>query len=122
MTPSNGSGSREATSTRQRYDNPVIARFVEHVRETNAGAMSAPGVLEPVERARLYRAAHRARSRYPGPVGELIQREIEAFLGFGYRFTSGALFARLANHVLADETSRESHVPPDSGPAPHTTS
>jgi hypothetical protein len=53
------------------------------------------------DRTWLARAANRALWTYPGPVGELIQREIEAFLSFGYRFGDGQSLMRLAEVVMA---------------------
>lgn len=46
-------------------------------------------------------AAEHALTAYPGPVGELIHREVQAFLDFGYRFGGSGLAERLVDHVLA---------------------
>lgn len=46
-------------------------------------------------------AAGHARRVFPGPVGELIHRELCAYAEFGYRFDSDGLIPRLAAAVLA---------------------
>lgn len=49
-----------------------------------------------------YRAAARhARRVFPGPVGELVHRELCAYAEFGYRFDTDGLIPRLAAAVLA---------------------
>ena len=45
-------------------------------------------------------AAEYARRRYPGPVGELIHRELVAYAEFGHRFATDALIPRLVIQVL----------------------
>jgi hypothetical protein len=45
-------------------------------------------------------AAEFALRRYPGPVGELIHRELAAYAEFGHRFATNALIPRLVRHVL----------------------
>jgi hypothetical protein len=53
------------------------------------------------ERERIRTAAHHAKKLYPGVVGELINRELEAFLEFGYRtFQGGSVPLRLTEHIL----------------------
>ncbi|GAA4877080.1 hypothetical protein [Actinomycetospora straminea] len=48
-------------------------------------------------------AAEQARRRYPGPVGELLHRELIAYARLGHRFTSDgdALLPHLTTHLLA---------------------
>lgn len=41
------------------------------------------------------------RRLYPGPVGELVYRELTAYAEFGYRFDCDGLIPRLAAAVLA---------------------
>lgn len=54
----------------------------------------------------LAAAADRAVTTYPGPVGELVQREILAHLNFGHRFGNDtALVARLVRDVLGEESA-----------------
>ena len=57
----------------------------------------------------LYRtAAGRARRIYPGPIGELVFRELSAYVEFGYRLGNEGLIPRLADAVLAADAN-----PPD---------
>lgn len=74
---------------------PAIIRSVERWnRALNTGQTAAtwcatatvehrPPAAGFHDRARTGAAAGRAHDVYPGPVGELIHREIQAFLGFG---------------------------------------
>jgi hypothetical protein len=52
------------------------------------------------EKMRLRAAALRAARLYPGPVGELVSRELITWDEFGYRLGGGQLVARLVDHVL----------------------
>jgi hypothetical protein len=54
----------------------------------------------------MHQAAWQAQRRYPGPVGELIERELRAVAEFGHRFERGALSERLVEHVLAQAEPR----------------
>jgi hypothetical protein len=51
------------------------------------------------ETARCRAAALQARLAYPGPLGELVYREIIAFAEFGYRFGDGVV-PRLIDELL----------------------
>lgn len=53
------------------------------------------------DRARLRTAASRATRLYPGPVGELVSRELLTWDEFGYRLGGGQLVMRLIDHILA---------------------
>jgi hypothetical protein len=57
--------------------------------------------LELHEKSRYRTAAVHARRVYPGPVGELVGRELNAYAEFGYRFSADSLIPRLATAVLA---------------------
>lgn len=60
----------------------------------------------PLHEALGYRAAaEHARRVYPGPLGELVHREITAFVDFGHRLRSDALIPRLAATVLAQRAA-----------------
>ncbi|MDN5861739.1 MAG: hypothetical protein L0H84_24325, partial [Pseudonocardia sp.] len=80
------------------------------------------GALALHEASAIRAAAVHARRVLPGPVGELVAREFNAYAEFGVRFTTDAFLPRLVAHVLAmpspvvaDEGSR----PADrSGPGP----
>lgn len=56
--------------------------------------------MDHPERMRLRAAAFRAARLYPGPVGELISRELLSWEEFGYRLGSTQLTMRLVDHVL----------------------
>lgn len=56
--------------------------------------------IEPHEKLRLLTAAYHAKKKYPGPVGELIAREIESWADFGYRFDNSALVPRVVKEVM----------------------
>lgn len=56
--------------------------------------------MESPERIRLRSAAARACQIYPGPVGELIARELDTWAELGYVIGPG-LTTRLVEHVLA---------------------
>jgi hypothetical protein len=57
------------------------------------------------EKSRLRAAAHHARRALPGPVGDLIHRELLAYAEFGYRMWGDALIPRLAADVLSRPAS-----------------
>jgi hypothetical protein len=56
------------------------------------------------ESSRLRAAALHARRTIPGPLGELVHRELIAYAEFGYRFGADALIPRLADAMLAIRT------------------
>lgn len=66
------------------------------------------------ERARYRAAAGHARRIYPGPLGELVFRELTAYADFGYRLAGDGLIPRLATAVLAVRAEK----PPGSGASP----
>jgi hypothetical protein len=53
------------------------------------------------ERSRIRAAALHGRRLYPGPLGELVHRELTAYADFGYQFSTDALIPRLAAEILA---------------------
>ena len=55
--------------------------------------------MDHQQRMRLRTAAFRATHLYPGPVGELLCRELQDWEEFGYRFGSGAFMTRLIDHL-----------------------
>jgi hypothetical protein len=59
--------------------------------------------LRSPDRVRLHQAGMKARLRYPGPVGELIARELDIWLQFGYRFEARGLTGRLVRHLLDED-------------------
>lgn len=62
--------------------------------------MSSPPVMSLHEKTRLRAAAYRASRVYPGPVGELLSREILVWEEFGFRLGGGGLILRLVDQVL----------------------
>jgi hypothetical protein len=52
------------------------------------------------EKMRVRAAAFRATRLYPGPVGELLSRELLTWEEFGYRLGGEQLVMRLVDHVL----------------------
>jgi hypothetical protein len=66
--------------------------------------ISPKGVMLPVmdhrEKMRLRAAAFRVTRLYPGPVGELLSRELLTWEEFGYRLSGGGLVMRLVEHIL----------------------
>jgi hypothetical protein len=69
-----------------------------------SACFDAAATAEPLQRhecSRLRAAAAHARRVYPGPVGEVLARELVAYADFGYRGGDDALIPRLARQVLA---------------------
>lgn len=56
--------------------------------------------MDYYEKKRLRIAASRATRLYPGPVGEVISRELLSWEQFGYRLGASQLMTRLVDHVL----------------------
>jgi hypothetical protein len=61
----------------------------------------APPRMDRHEISRLRAAAEHARRALPGPLGELVARELLAHAELGYRGAVDALLPRLACQVLA---------------------
>ncbi|MHA6780795.1 hypothetical protein ACVGOW_07330 [Pseudonocardia saturnea] len=53
------------------------------------------------EFVRIRTAALHARRTYPGPLGELVQRELIACAEFGHLLAADALIPRLVSEILA---------------------
>ena len=71
---------------------------------TAVGPQRAPGLADPLqihEKSRIRAAARHARRVYPGDVGELLYRELNAYAEFGLRLSVDALVPRLATQILA---------------------
>lgn len=64
------------------------------------GVGTRPGRLAAHDVGRLRAAAHHATRLHPGPVGELLERELLAHAEFGHRFDDAALICRLAGEIL----------------------
>ena len=63
-----------------------------------------PDVPIPVmtydERQRFRAAAFRATRLYPGPIGEMLSRELISWEEFGFRFGSGALLRGVVEEIM----------------------
>jgi len=60
----------------------------------------APAKLDLHEKSRVSAAAHRAKRLYPGVVGEVLFRELDAWASWGYRLDQTGLMPRLADHIM----------------------
>ena len=60
----------------------------------------SPEPMDHHEKMRLRAAAFRATRLYPGPVGELVSRELLTWEEFGYRLGGEQFVMRLVDHVL----------------------
>lgn len=60
----------------------------------------APELMEQHDRARFRLAAIRALRVYPGPVGRLIQAEMNAAADWGYRLLQTSLPMEIADQVM----------------------
>lgn len=60
--------------------------------------------MELHEKSRLRAAAFRAKRRYPGPVGEVLSREILDWHEFGFRVSNGGLIMQLVEHIMKEPT------------------
>jgi hypothetical protein len=59
-----------------------------------------PASMDHTEKVQLRAAAFRVTRLYPGPVGELLSRELLTWEEFGYRLGGHRLIMRLVDHVL----------------------
>jgi hypothetical protein len=59
-----------------------------------------------IDRDRMNQAAERALSLYPGPVGQLVHREIQAYLDFGQGFAQASLITRLIEDIVGAPTDQ----------------
>ena len=60
----------------------------------------SPVPMDHHEKMRLRAAAFRVTRLYPGPVGELLSRELLTWEEFGYRLGGHRLIMRLVDHLL----------------------
>lgn len=54
------------------------------------------------EKLRIRAAAFRAVRLYPGPVGELLSRELLTWEEFGYRLGGSGVIMRLVDHIMKE--------------------
>lgn len=79
---------------------------------SNHGAATRLQPIDPVlmdhhEKMRLRAAAFRSTRLYPGPVGELLSRELLTWEEFGYRLGGRQLVMRLVDHILKTPLDRD---------------
>jgi hypothetical protein len=77
------------------------AWFARHWAGAAGGAPVRCPYDDPLRRVAA--AIGAAGTRYPGPVGELIRRELRAFVEVGHRFDGSGLVPRLIDDLLAVE-------------------
>lgn len=63
-------------------------------------ATAPPVRLDLHERSTITAAAHRAKRLFPGPVGECLYRELDAYAQFGWRMDQSGLMPRLVAHIM----------------------
>lgn len=80
---------------------PVIRPTVDPTLATEP-----PAGLDLHEKARVSAAAAKAKRDYPGPVGEVLHRELEAYAQFGWRTEQSGLMPRLVAEVMKPETPK----------------
>jgi hypothetical protein len=83
----------------------MAAKVPSSADETNTVRPPTPATSTGTSRGRshLDAAARWALLVFPGPIGELISREINVHLNFGFRFDGGGFIDHLASRVLATE-------------------
>lgn len=74
-------------------------------------ATDAPGKLTFPETAEVRKAAHKARKLWPGPVGDLVYRELTDYANFAFRFERFSIMQQLLQYVI------DAELPPDPPPA-----
>lgn len=72
-------------------------------------ASNALDRMDHHEKMRLRAAAFRATRLYPGPVGELLQRELLTWEEFGYRLGGTNLVMRLVDVILKTPLAAGGH-------------
>ena len=69
------------------------------------------GAIDGGKKTEIGKAAVKAGKLYPGPVGELVTRELNDYSKFGFRFDMTAFSERLLQHVLDAELPSAPLVP-----------
>ena len=84
------------------WDSRVATQRRERAEPHGTAEVSgmSPVPMDHHEKMRLRAAAFRVTRLYPGPVGELLSRELLTWEEFGYRLGGGQLVMRLVDHVL----------------------
>lgn len=63
-------------------------------------ATAAPPAMPADEQARLRAAALQATRRHPGPIGELLERELRTWEELGFRLDGDGLIGRVVAELL----------------------
>lgn len=63
-------------------------------------ATVAPVRMDQHEKSRVSAASHRARRLFPGVVGEVLYRELDAYAQWAYRLYQSGLMPRLVDHIM----------------------
>ena len=79
---------------------PDLDRGVPSMTKAVLESQMRPVPMDFPEKMRLRTAAVRVTRLYPGPVGELLSRELLTWEEFGYRLGGRQLIMRLVDHVL----------------------
>lgn len=66
-------------------------------------ATAPPARMDLHEKSRASAAAAKAKRDYPGPIGECLSRELEAYSQWGYRLDQTGLMPRLVAHIMTTE-------------------
>ena len=105
--PVDGSGAAVGVDGRgdRGHEGRAAPSFPEWFAQHWAGGPGAAPVRCPYDDPlrRVAAAVGAAGARYPGPVGELIRRELRAFVEVGHRFDGSGLVPRLIEELLAVE-------------------
>lgn len=113
-----------STSSGEFVPIPAEATTTVPDQSTPADAPSAPtratamAELMLHEKSRYRAAAEHARRIYPGPLGELVHRELTAYAEFGYRMAGDGLIPRLTADVLATTARPPTSPFEDTAPTP----
>lgn len=100
-----GDGSGARNQADHAASTPSYAMWFARTWSGTAGTGGARCPYDDPSR-RLADAMVEAAVRFPGPVGELVRRELRAFVDFGYRFDGSGLVPRLVDELLGDATPR----------------
>lgn len=83
----------------------MLPRRAPATQDKPDAAQAPPDLQEFHEAGRFRAAAYRATQLYPGPVGDLLARELRAQADFGYRVGASSVVARAATAILATPLS-----------------
>jgi hypothetical protein len=79
---------------------------------------SSPSYLDTVEKRKIRTAAYRAARLYPGPVGEVLARELLSWEEFGVRLGANALITALIKVITETPLTDGGPEPGSAAPTP----